>query len=336
MDTRTAHISRRCRPIVASAVIVCALLLSIATRAPSASGTPPAGAEFTQTRSVAHGRGVPPSYGWPVKPFNRQHPVRAYLNDPRNGNGAKDFHFGIDISAPNGTAVYSVEPGVVSVGQEGTAIWVRGATRTFSYWHINPVVRTNQFVGTHQLIGHIERKYNPQHVHFAEMQGGQYVNPLRPGGLGPYVDRTPPTTGSVRFFANGRELDAHALKGRVQLIAEVFDTQPLPVPEPWSNLPLTPAVIRWSIVHGSRIVVAPQTVVNSTALYPKELYDSIYAPSTFQNRRGHPGHYRYRLGHGLDSTLLPKGVSQLRIVAADTRGNHVLARVEISRTGSRR
>src|SRR6266545_2964525 len=24
-----------------------------------------------------------PTYGWPLKPFNRPHPVRAYLNDPR-------------------------------------------------------------------------------------------------------------------------------------------------------------------------------------------------------------------------------------------------------------
>ena len=28
-----------------------------------------------------------PSYGWPVKPFDRQHPVRAYFGDPRNCSG---------------------------------------------------------------------------------------------------------------------------------------------------------------------------------------------------------------------------------------------------------
>src|SRR5262245_57312365 len=45
------------------------------------------------------------TYGWPVKPFNRQHPVRAFLNDPRIGsNGGTSFHFGIDVSAPDGTA----------------------------------------------------------------------------------------------------------------------------------------------------------------------------------------------------------------------------------------
>jgi hypothetical protein len=109
METATAHISRRCRPFVASAVIASALLCSISARPPAASGTNSAGAQFTQTRTTTHRHSVRPAYGWPVKPFNRQHPVRAYLNDPRNGRGdAKSFHFGIDISAPTGTAVYAV------------------------------------------------------------------------------------------------------------------------------------------------------------------------------------------------------------------------------------
>src|SRR5436305_11823989 len=39
-----------------------------------------------------------PAYGWPVKPFERQHPLRAFLNDPRIGaRGGRAFHFGIDI-----------------------------------------------------------------------------------------------------------------------------------------------------------------------------------------------------------------------------------------------
>ena len=52
-------------------------------------------------------------YPWPLKPFDRAHPVRAYFNDPRIAARSRSFHFGIDISAPNGTAVYAVRPGVV-------------------------------------------------------------------------------------------------------------------------------------------------------------------------------------------------------------------------------
>ena len=59
---------------------------------------------------------VPP-YGWPVKPFNRQHPVRGFFGDPRIAEGRKgttrSFHFGIDISCPDGTPVYATMSGRV-------------------------------------------------------------------------------------------------------------------------------------------------------------------------------------------------------------------------------
>jgi murein DD-endopeptidase MepM/ murein hydrolase activator NlpD len=65
-------------------------------------------------------------YGWPVKPFRTQHPVRGFFGDPRIGghNGAeRQFHFGVDISAPNGTPVYATITGTVSrIGRQGEAL----------------------------------------------------------------------------------------------------------------------------------------------------------------------------------------------------------------------
>src|SRR6187551_850299 len=252
MQTVTAHISRRCRPFVASAALVTALALL-----PHAATAAGPGAEFTQTQIVAHRAEVRPSYGWPVKPFNSQHPVRGYLNDPRNGSG-NDFHFGIDISAPDGTAVYAVEAGQVVIENE-YAVGVRGTTRTFSYWHIHPTVRSGQRVRLHQLLGHVIAKAG--HVHLAERVGGVCVNPLRPGGIGPYVDRTPPTVSSVEFLRNGRQVDATSLTGQLDIVVETFDTTPMLVPDPWSRLPVTPARIRWSLAHGARSIVPPQTTV---------------------------------------------------------------------------
>ena len=54
-------------------------------------------------------------YPWPVKPFDRQHPVRAFFNDPRIADASHAFHFGIDISAPDRTPVYAVKPGKVFI-----------------------------------------------------------------------------------------------------------------------------------------------------------------------------------------------------------------------------
>jgi len=330
METATAHISRRCRPFIASAAVASSLLL--AGQAPNASGSETAGAAFSQTRSVAHRHSVRPGYGWPVKPFNRQHPVRAYLDDPRNGHGdAKSFHFGVDISAPNGSPVYAVAAGEVFVTRGRKAVAVRGATSTFGYWHVKPAVRNHQIVGLHQLLGYIVDEGGGAHVHFAERGGAhnEYLNPLRPGALGPYVDRTPPTVLSIEFLRNGREVDANALSGRIDIVAEVVDTTPLTVPAPWSHLPVTAAQIRWGITN----VLAPRTVIDADHMLPGKAYDSIFAPGTVQNWVGKPGHYRYYLARGFRASRLPAGTRRLRIQATDTRGNRSVASVSIARTG---
>jgi hypothetical protein len=332
MQTVTAHISRRCRPFVASAVPV--LLLALLSPAATASGQQASSAQFTQTRTTAHRAEVPASYGWPVKPFNRQHPVRGYLNDPRPSDDAriKSFHFGIDISAPDGTAVYAVAAGKVFLTRGRSAVAVKGATRTFGYWHIVPVVRNHQQVRLHQLLGHVLR--GERHVHLAERHGVDHLNPLRPGGIGPYVDRTPPSVASIEFLRRGQEQTALSLRGRIDVIVEAFDTTPLVVPAPWSNLPVTPARVRWSVSHGSRRVIARRTAADlSRTRLARELYDSIYAPGTAKNGPGRPGHYRFYLAHGLDASRLPAGRSVLRIEASDTRGNLVVAEVEIAKAG---
>lgn len=336
MFTVTAHLSRRCRPIVASAVLVPALLLTVASQTPAASGSGAAATQITQTRTVAHRAAIRPSYGWPVKPFNRQHPVRANLNDPRNGDGdAKSFHFGVDISAPDGTPVYAVEPGMVFLVRGRMAVAVKGAARTFGYWHVHPVVRNHQRVRLHQLLGHIMDEGGGQHVHFAERVNGEYANPLRPGGIGPYVDRTPPTVASVKFFRHGRELARDALTGRVDIVAEIFDTTPLPVPKPWSNLPVTAARTSWSLAQGARRVVASRTAADfRRVMLSARLYDSIYAPGTVQNFKNTRGHYRFYLSRRFDASRLAPGINRLRIEATDTRGNSAVAIVVVAAAGN--
>src|SRR5204862_8011268 len=71
-------------------------------------------AATSTAQTIARALPVPAAYDWPLKSFDRQHPVRAFLDDPRIGhNGGLAFHFGIDVAAPDGTPVYAVEGGKV-------------------------------------------------------------------------------------------------------------------------------------------------------------------------------------------------------------------------------
>src|SRR5687767_12932277 len=132
------------------------------------------------------------TYGWPVKPFHRQHPVRGFFGDPRIGGvpfgSARQFHFGVDVSAPDGTAVFATASGVVSFQpRHPDAVVITASSGVkFSYWHLVPSVRSGQVVHAYVTrIGRIARGWG--HVHFSEQRGGRYVNPLRRGAMGPFV-----------------------------------------------------------------------------------------------------------------------------------------------------
>ena len=90
------------------------------------------------------------SYGWPVKPFDEQHPVRGFFCDPRIGaKGSKALHFGVDVSAPDGTPVYAVAGGTVhSEGAQNVGV-VTGSGRSHGYWHIVKRVQHGQRVRKH-------------------------------------------------------------------------------------------------------------------------------------------------------------------------------------------
>src|SRR5918999_1491483 len=77
------------------------------------------------------------TYGWPVRPFDRQHPVRGYFGDPRIHEGQRSLHFGVDVSAPDGTAVYATVTGRVYVDGETVGILPgRDRQTAHEYWHV--------------------------------------------------------------------------------------------------------------------------------------------------------------------------------------------------------
>lgn len=256
-----------------------------------------AGVAALSAPSFAH------AYHWPVKPFNRQHPIRGAFDDPRYGG---TFHFGVDISAPDGTAVYAVAPGTVFRYSDAIAVRQKGG-REFSYWHVRAIVPEHSYVKTGEKIGVIRRGFG--HVHFAEFNGKTYVNPLRRGGLTPFADHTTPIVGPIVVVQDDQTISA---------TVEAYDPPPMTAPWPWQNAMWTPAMIRWRIVEDGAAVVPWTTAVDSSVYHPKRDYAEVYAPGTIQNLPGRTGRYIFWLTHRMS---IPAGTYDLEVRASDTRGN---------------
>lgn len=266
-----------------------------------------------------------PPYCWPVKPFDRMHPVRGYFDDPRISGPSRAFHFGVDVSARDGTPVYAIESGTVHL-EGGRSLSVVGdvVPRTFGYWHVIPAVKHHQWVSKHQLLGRIAPSW--AHVHLAERVQRRYVNPLRPGALTPWVDTSSPRIVAIELSRNGRPLPIVEVAGAVDLIVEAWDRPPLKPPPPWDDVVVTPALLRWRVLRGGKVVRPWHAPVDfRRGLLPAKRYRAVYAPGTRQNRPGKPGRYRFYLAHTWSTRTLPSGRYRLEVSAADIAGNRAHA-----------
>jgi murein DD-endopeptidase MepM/ murein hydrolase activator NlpD len=299
----------------------------------------------TVTTSSASGRvEAAASYHWPVKPFDKQHPVRGSFGDPRtvfkstptlrgvlSGACSCSLHRGIDVAAPDGSSVYPVASGTVTY-RNGE--WLKvdsGGGRAFEYWHINAAVGVGAHVDAYRtVLGHIKR--GSGHVHLTELNDDRAVNPLAPGHIGPYSDHTTPQVTSVSFrpTETARDVLPNLIRGRVLLVAEAEDAPTLDAPEGWKGLPVSPALLTWEIRSWTGKVVRPrQIAADFRRALPDSSFWSVYARGTYQNMAvlGHhyswaqPGSYLFKLGGVFDSRQLRNGAYDLVVTATDIRGN---------------
>jgi len=292
------------------------------------------------------------AYPWPFKPFDRQHPIRGFFGDPRavyqNGvlAGAFDgpsflsFHQGIDISAPNGTAIYAVADGRVHYLGAATMNLVTDHDVTFQYFHMVPVAGEGQLVTARTtVLGYVQAPY--AHVHMTEIDGIHAVNPLQRGHLTPYRDRTRPRVKDILVRNQSGDVQTPlGLCGRVELDVDAYDTQPLPVPGTFHDLPVAPALVQWSLTRiGGKAVVPLRTVFDVRSTVPQNgQFFGAYAKGTYENSprfgnqqySGMPGRYLYLLAGNFDTTNVPNGNYDLVVRVADVRGNQSTATERIA------
>jgi peptidase M23-like protein len=285
------------------------------------------------------------AYNWPVRPFDRPHPIRGAFGDPRTsfngaptyaglrGPGAFAFHQGVDISAPDGTAVYAVKSGIARLRSRETVVVRSDHGVVMEYWHIVPAIRPGQRVTAYEtVLGRI--RFGSEHVHLTELRNGRPVNPLSPGHLMPYVDHTNPYVGSALYFESGseRRLLPEFLHGRVQLAVAAADPTAMSIPGRWNGMAVSPARITWHIESAkTRAVVVPETEAYDVRERLPENSDlwRAYARGTRQNMAnfaGHkmwrqPGMYLFRLIDSFDTHRLKDDIYLLVATASDTRGN---------------
>jgi len=282
------------------------------------------------------------AYPWPIKPFHRQHPIRANFGDPRTrfwntlltdglqGPGLFQFHNGIDIAATEGTPVYPVISGTARL-IDAAAVAVRSPGHKFQYFHITPEVYDGEHVvAGRTVLGRVIRGVN--HVHLTEIRGRRVWNPLAAGGIGPYSDHTAPEVDAImaRPVASLIPLDPGAVCGTVSLVAAAEDTPPQPVPGTFAGYPVAPALVTWSLTKlgGLRYVPEIPAADFRTTLPVTRDFWNVYARGSYQNvprfnvqQYFIPGRFLYNLAGTMDTRSYPNGVYEVRVHVADMRGN---------------
>jgi murein DD-endopeptidase MepM/ murein hydrolase activator NlpD len=248
-----------------------------------------------------------------------------------SGGGSFTFHFGVDISAPDGTPAFPVVSGKVTHVESDWIGVDAGGGRTFQYWHLDAAVSVGQQVQARTTkLGTV--KADAGHVHLTEMSAGKIVNPLVGGHLTPYDDNTDPEVRSILFRSHGDELLPNFLRGLVEIVAEAYDFPTLPVPGPWVNMPTAPAVLTWRVddLDGNPVVAETTAVDFRQTIPDNSQFWHYYGRGTYQNfcvfgphfSWAQPGRYLFALTRQpWDTKSIPDGVYDLVVTAMDIRGN---------------
>jgi Peptidase family M23 len=289
------------------------------------------------------------AYNWPIKPFERQHPVRGAFGDPRivsdrqpfgwtgpGQAGAHAFHNGIDIAAPPGTPVYPVVSGRVVRAKPDQIVVHTDDGRSFQYYHLSRAraVRVGKtVVARHTVLGWIRVRYG--HLHLAEIDGGVVHNPLDRGHLEPYRDWTKPV--ATDLYVNdgpvASPLDGRSIGRGEALAVSAAEPQTMPVPGPWAGLPQAPALVEWRLLNGKKWSRWEVAVDFRHTEPPPRYFWEVYGSGTYQNcpafaqharYLGMAGRYLFRL-HIHPGRLQP-GKHQIAVRVADIRGNRSTTR----------
>jgi murein DD-endopeptidase MepM/ murein hydrolase activator NlpD len=285
------------------------------------------------------------AYPWPLKPFDRAHPIYENFGDPTtifhsspgfealNGPGQFSFRNGVDMAARARTPVYPVASGRVTLAERSKVVVQTAGGEEFQYVHVRPAVAPGVAVeeGT-SVLGFIDSSATT--LHFADLVNGRAVNPLALGRLSPYRDRAAPHVRAVDFREpTGRSLNPLTIRGHVDIVADAYDLPAVPATNRWRAFAVAPALVTWRLQTLAGAPVVPETIaVDLLDVLPRnEEFWRIYARGTYQNMpvlgskrfASMPGRYLFLLTERpINTDQLARGIYVVTVTAYDARGNH--------------
>lgn len=256
--------------------------------------------------------------GWPLKPFHKQHALRAGLNERR----LSGFHVGVDIMTTARQAVYAIQSGYAHILHAGDAAG-RVRVGNYIYWHVDLRVHEGQYVHAYETVLGFTFRWM-RHLHLSEVAGSDvgYLNPLRPGGraLAPWTDTEPPVIGRPTVAPDGTAT------------VEVFDPQSYLQKIYYDTPVLAPAAVAYRLFHADGVAIGTlEWALRGSRWLPNALASLVFTPEAHS-----PGFlcfarnvvckpvWRYRLAGGLAPRLPLYGLSgrvRLTVYAWDWAGN---------------
>ncbi len=210
------------------------------------------------------------AYGWPVKPFDQQHAIRGAFDDPRFG---RYFHFGVDISAPDGTPVYAVAAGnclprTPTRSPCGDRTGTSSRTGTYRATVAGALASCRRA----SKIGFVRARLRPRALRRVRRHDVRQPAPPR---------RARRRSRTRRHPSSARSPSDDSQRRRSTATVEAYDTPPIAPPAPWQDARWTPALIRWRLLR-----TAPRSCCRGRSPSTSRTYHAAEPSTTPSTRPG--------------------------------------------------
>ena len=256
------------------------------------------------------------TYDWPLKPFDRPHPVRGYLDDPRiTRTSRRAPSTSGSTSRPHRArrSSRSRQEPPVSIARPSMSTQESARSSTGTSFRLSG--RASGSGGTPSSVEPVQLQ--PRSPFRAA------VRPVRQSSAGrrhrAVCGLHHPDGDEADLRTHGHRIDPGVVRGAVNLVADAADIASDVTPTPW---PVTPALLRWRVLKGGTVVVRWRVACDFQrgVLRPTE-FATVYADGTRMNHPGRPGYYCFYLAHNWRSASLANGSYRLEVAASDMRGN---------------